>query len=73
METCRYLFAGDSALAIEFSKEIRPDVNRKICALKTRLDRAGVYGITETVPTYCSLLVHYDPTKIQFAQMERRL
>lgn len=73
METCRYLFAGDSALAIEFSKEIRPDINRKICALKTRLDRAGVYGITETVPTYCSLLVHYDPTKIQFAQLERRL
>lgn len=72
-DICRYLLVGDSAVAVEFGTEICPEINYRIRALKNAVDKAQVEGIVETVPTYCSLLVHYDPTAIQYAQIVAQL
>lgn len=55
----RILSCGDAALAVEFGDEIDPETNARVIAL----DRAtgALPGVVETVPTYRSLLVHYDP------------
>lgn len=62
----RLLPSGDSAITIEFSKQIDDDANARVLALDRLLADAGVAGITETVPTYRSLLVHYDPGVVGF-------
>jgi KipI family sensor histidine kinase inhibitor len=47
-------------------------VNAKVLALADRLE-PGSDGIVETVPTYRSLLVHYDPTALDFPALSARL
>ncbi len=65
----RFLVAGDSALVVEFGDEISERVNRRVIALADALDGAGPPGLRESVPTYRSLLVHYDPLCISYEEM----
>ncbi len=57
----KYLICGDSALNMEFGNEISEEVNKKIRAMNTFIENKKIYGITETVPTYRSLMIHYNP------------
>ena len=56
---------GDAALVVQFGEEIDPGLNARVLALDARV-AAGMPGVVETVPTYRSLLVHYDPTATDF-------
>jgi KipI family sensor histidine kinase inhibitor len=67
----RILPCGDSALAVEFGEAIDPAVNARVLALDAAL--AGRAWLVETVPTYRSLLVHYDPVAIRFADLSAEL
>ena len=49
------------------------DSNRRVFALDRALKNAPVEGIVEAVPTYRSLLVHYDPLTLGFAELSDRL
>jgi len=60
----RFLVAGDSALVVEFGDEISLEVNRKVHALADALGKSSLPGLAEAVPTYRSLLVHYDPLRL---------
>jgi inhibitor of KinA len=57
----RILAAGDSALTVEFGDSMDEDFNRQARALDAFLNAQPFSGMTETVPTYRSLLVMYDP------------
>lgn len=54
-------YVGDQALLVEFENEISIQVNRKVQALKDALERRNLPGVGELVPTYRTLLIHYDP------------
>jgi 5-oxoprolinase (ATP-hydrolysing) subunit B len=69
----RLLPSGDSAITVEFSKDIEDAANQRVLALDRALTEAPIEGITETVPTYRSLLVHYDPCRIDFDALGARL
>ncbi len=69
----RLLPSGDSAITVEFSRNIDDAANRRVLALDRTLAREPVSGVTETVPTYRSLLVHYDPTQIDFDTLGKKL
>jgi KipI family sensor histidine kinase inhibitor len=69
----RLLPSGDSALVVEFGDHIDADLNRRVLALDATLAQDRISGIIETVPTYRSLLVHYDPTVIGFAELGAKL
>jgi KipI family sensor histidine kinase inhibitor len=69
----RLLPSGDSAITVEFSRNIDDDANRRVLALDRAMASAPVAGVTETVPTYRSLLVHYDPVQIGFAELGDKL
>jgi len=59
----RYLPAGDRALVVELGDAIDPEVNRRVHDLAQALERGGLPGLDEMVPTYRSLLVYYDPAR----------
>jgi KipI family sensor histidine kinase inhibitor len=69
----RILPSGDAAITVEFSRTIDADANRRVLALDRHLAREPIAGITETVPTYRSLLVHYDPLQIPFDALGEQL
>ena len=69
----RLLPSGDSAITVEFSRHIDDLANRRVLALDRLVVREAIAGVTETVPTYRSLLVHYDPQQIDFDTLGGKL
>jgi 5-oxoprolinase (ATP-hydrolysing) subunit B len=69
----RLLPSGDSAITVEFSRNIDDTANQRVLALDRTLAAEPVLGVTETVPTYRSLLVHYDPVLIDFDTLSAKL
>ena len=69
----RLLPSGDSAITVEFSRHIDDAANQRVLALDRELKTAPIDGVTETVPTYRSLLVHYDPVRIDFETLGAKL
>jgi KipI family sensor histidine kinase inhibitor len=69
----RILPSGDAAITVEFSRTIDEDANRRVLALDKLVARDALTGVTETVPTYRSLLVHYDPLQIGFEALGAKL
>ena len=57
----RFLPSGDTALVVEFGDRIDRRLSAAVIGLGERLRVADLGGVTETVPTFRSLLVHYDP------------
>lgn len=70
-EPPRFLASGEAALTVEFGQTIDPDLNAQVRALDAAL--AAIPGIIETVPTYRSLLVHFDPRRISTAEVIERV
>ena len=62
----RILPSGDTALVVEFGRNIDPAINRQVLNLDRNVASEAIAGILETVPTYRSLLVHYDPVQIGY-------
>jgi KipI family sensor histidine kinase inhibitor len=59
---------GDSALLVELGNEIDPIINQCVHTLNALLQNTN--GILETVPAYCTLLIHYDSLKFSFHQIK---
>jgi 5-oxoprolinase (ATP-hydrolysing) subunit B len=69
----RLLPSGDGAITVEFSRSIDDAANQRVLALDRTLADETIVGVTETVPTYRSLLVHYDATEIGFEALSEKL
>lgn len=53
---------GEAAFTVEFGDTVNIALNRKVHAFDARLADHPLPGIIETVPTYRSLLVMFDPS-----------
>jgi 5-oxoprolinase (ATP-hydrolysing) subunit B len=69
----RLLPSGDSAITVEFSRTVDDAANERVLALDRTLAQASIGGVIEAVPTYRSLLVHYDPLQIGFDALSEKL
>jgi inhibitor of KinA len=65
-----FLEAGDTALIVEFGRVIDRHASALVLDLAARLDAAALPGIVETVPTFRSLMVHYDPLRLSAAELK---
>lgn len=61
MTVPKFLAAGDSALVIEYGEIIDPALIAAVQRLDRRLAAAHLPGVVEAVPSFRSLMVHYDP------------
>lgn len=69
----RFLPMGDTALTIEFATNVERETSRRILALDRRVAEAALAGIVETIPTFRSLTVHYDPLVWKPSDLEAEL
>jgi 5-oxoprolinase (ATP-hydrolysing) subunit B len=69
----RLLPSGDSAITVEFSRDIDDAANQRVLALDRAIVSEPLAGVSETVPTYRSLLVHYDPVRVGYEALGARL
>jgi len=69
MSEFRILPAGDLSLIVEFGNEISTECNDKVMQLNQCLSKDKRLGIIETVPTFRSLLIYYDPMLISYKKL----
>ncbi|MBA1334576.1 MAG: Allophanate hydrolase 2 subunit 1 [Firmicutes bacterium] len=72
-QNARYFPAGDSALIMELGNEISPAINSRIREIAYMLENENIKGIVETVPTYRSIMVVYDPMLLDYSSLIERL
>ncbi len=68
-----FLASGDTALIVEFGDRVDQRLSGLVLALAHRLEQAAIPGVVEMVPTFRSLMVHYDPVQLPQAELKRRL
>jgi inhibitor of KinA len=57
----RFLAAGDRAFVVEFGDRVDRVLSDAVLGLDALLRAEPPHGIVETVPTFRSLMIHYDP------------
>ena len=72
-ERPRFLAGGDKAFFTEFGNAITPELSRRVRRLLLAIQNVRVPGVIETIPTYRSLLIHYDPLEISPIELRDRL
>ena len=65
----KILMSGDQAVSVQMGDEISLEVNRKVLMLHEELKKRPVKGISEMVPTYASLMIHYRPDVISLDKL----
>ena len=61
--------AGDTGLVLDFGDKIDARINDHVLTLAEGLDALSLAGILETVPSFRSLLVQYDPDVVTAADL----
>lgn len=69
MDDYTVLQAGDTALVVQFGETIDRRLSARVLALGRRLEEARLEGLIEIVPTFRSLMVHYDPLVLPLASL----
>ena len=64
---------GDSAVTITFGNKIDERIHQQIHQFLHVFRRNKMVGVNECVPTYTSISIFYDPTKISYSQLEKKV
>ena len=65
--------SGDSAVLVDFDNRIDPEVNRSVRSLALAIESDPLPGINEVLPAYRSLMVTYDPLKIEYQSILEKI
>jgi inhibitor of KinA len=66
----RFLSAGDRALVIEFGDRVDRKLSEDVLHLNATVRSRALDGVIETVPTFRSLMIHFDPLVITRGKLE---
>lgn len=69
MNGVRFLDAGETALVVEFGDGIENGLAARVRALDAAFGGKLPEGVRELVPTYRSLMIHYDPLRVDRATL----
>jgi KipI family sensor histidine kinase inhibitor len=69
----RFLACGDAAVTVEFGTAIDAAISARVLALDAALNAQSVPGLVETVPTYRSLMVQFDPLIFDYERFQQQV
>ncbi|WP_066388930.1 5-oxoprolinase subunit PxpB [Neobacillus mesonae] len=65
--------AGDQAVLVEFENIIAKDTNARVRNLASLVEKETSTGFGEVILGYRTLLIHYDPVRLSYEQVVKRL
>jgi KipI family sensor histidine kinase inhibitor len=68
-----YFLMGDRGLLLQFGDEISREINEKVRRMALAIQAKSIEGVIETVPTYRSLLIIYNPILLPIGDLKKRL
>lgn len=72
-ERAFFRIAGDQGLLVEYGDEIDLEVNTMVRTMAIIMKQNTPKGVIETIPTYRSLLLVYDPSITNLAKLQKEL
>ena len=69
----RFVPVGDTGLSVQFGDSIDPVINAAVASLDAVLATAEIPGIVETVPSFRSVLIVYEPAILTWEALETRV
>jgi len=69
----RLLTVGDTAWTVEFGDAIDPELNDRVLTFRDAVEALQLDGVLETVPTYRSATVYFDPVKVDAIPFGKQL
>lgn len=72
----KMLVASEYGLVVEFGTVITPTINALAQYLTRLLNSKPITGVIEVIPTYCSVMIHFDPlciTRCLLSQLIREM
>ncbi|HHY71151.1 MAG TPA: 5-oxoprolinase subunit PxpB [Thermoanaerobacterales bacterium] len=69
----KLLLVGDKAIVIEYGDEISEECNDKVLNLHNILRTEKINGVTGLIPTFRSLLIKYNPLKVNFQELVKTI
>lgn len=67
----RILPTGDRALTVEFGNEINEQINAHLLGFIKKLKNMHIKGIEEFIPSFRSVLIHYNPGVLSYAEISK--
>lgn len=67
----RILPTGDRALTVEFGNEINEQINAHLLGFIKKLKNMHIRGIEEFIPSFRSVLIHYNPGVLSYAEISK--
>jgi inhibitor of KinA len=64
---------GDTAVTLTFGEGISEALSTRVVRAAAAIRDAGIAGVTDVVPSYAALVVHYRPLTIGFHDLKDRL
>ncbi|MEH7416945.1 5-oxoprolinase subunit PxpB [Neobacillus drentensis] len=64
---------GDLAIQVSFGNQINEEIQREIQRFIAGLKKAKIKGIIEWVPSYCTVVIYYQPEVISYHVLEKIL
>ena len=64
---------GDGGIALRFGEGISEELSEAVVRRAHGISNAEIIGITDVVPSYATLTVFYDPVRIGYEDLRRRL
>jgi KipI family sensor histidine kinase inhibitor len=68
-----YRIMGDRSVILELGDKISPEINRRVRQFAMALMENPVEGVVDLVPAYRSLLIIYDPLRINIASLKHQI
>lgn len=60
---------GDCAVSLRFGEGISPEIHAQVMAYADAVIKARIPGVVELVPSYCALMVRYDPLALTYREI----
>ena len=73
IKTLQFYPAGDSALVVEFGQTIDEAINDQVHAMAGWVAQQRIRGVLEVLPTFRSLMIYYDPLRISYNKLVKRI
>jgi KipI family sensor histidine kinase inhibitor len=64
---------GDTLLTVALGDGVSEELSRRVVAQAAAITGAGIIGVTDVVPAYAAIGVHFDPLVIAFDDLRDRL
>jgi KipI family sensor histidine kinase inhibitor len=73
MKEWQFRLAGDRGILINFGSEVNEETFRQVVSFEEKVAAGALPGVSETIRSYCTLFVEYDPSATNHVTLVNRL